>query len=715
MRPRSLAWLATVAALGAVVAGTALAAASPSVQHDFTEAPTVGTQSEYAIVVLRDPPAAAYAGGIGDLRRTRPVRGQKLDPRAPEVRAYVAHLRAAQAEYRGWLASRARDAEVVRDYALAANAVAVKLNGTRAETLSQGPGVRRVTGSWVYRPAMNASVDLIRASDVWPSLGGRENAGTGIKVGIIDSGIDVSHEFFACKGEIPAKTYASGGNPPPFGLPTLVNDHGTHVAGTVAGCVVDEPIVGQISGVAPGAELYDYNVFPGFGAGFIAFGGSAFSHDICAAIEDSLADGMDVINMSLGGTVQGPHDFLAECTDAAVAAGVVAAVAAGNEGPGDGTASSPGSAPGALTAGATTNSHVIGILAEVTSAAGTAEYLAAAGDFDPFAATPATGEELANWADTGGAVTACSAAPNAAPVHGKIVLISRGDCTFTTKVRNAQNAGAFGVIVYNNVDGPPTAMGHDGTSPAPTIPAVMISRDDGVDALANLPSTAVIDGSSPQEFPAEADVLAGFSSRGPTPFTSLIKPDLTAPGVNVYSSVFDGAFASFQGTSMASPHLAGAAALLLAANSDWGPADVKSALVTTADRPATLESLSPLARGGGRANVAAAAAAPVTVDPASVSFGFWSGNGPVSASQALDVRDVGAASTCDAPVVTHAGAPGALVAVSGDAPGTLTVTLSGGRSNQTPSGDYHGDIELTCDGTTLRIPWWTRIDRKGRP
>ena len=224
---------------------------------------------------------------------------------------------------------------------------------------------------------MTVSNDLINAPALWGAS--RATAGAGIKVGVIDTGIRDDHPAFAsCEKTIQHKAYASGGNPPPFNLDLIVFNHGTHVAGTVAGCVLDlsgpedGPTSGIWSGVAPGATLFDYNIFPGFGGGFIAFGGSAFSPDICRAIEDSLVDGMDVINMSIGGQVQGPHDFLADCTQGAVDAGLVAAVAAGNSGPGGSTVESPGTAAGALTAGASTNPHFVGISASGTKTGGAA-------------------------------------------------------------------------------------------------------------------------------------------------------------------------------------------------------------------------------------------------------------------------------------------------------------------------------------------------------
>jgi minor extracellular serine protease Vpr len=698
----------------AVVVATGVLAGEVSPQRDFTEAPATPSQGEYVVVSFQDPPAASYTGGIPGLARTKPERGQKLDPQNQAVRGYLAHLGQAHQDYRGYLANKAPKAEIVREFFYATNGFAIKLNGVRPETLARGPGVRTVTASWLYQPTMNVSNELISADKLWGLAGGRSNAGSGIKVGVIDSGIDDGHRFFECKDNIPHKVYASGVAFDPSNM--LVFDHGTHVAGTIAGCVItlgnDEPITGEISGVAPGAELWDYNVFPGFGAGYVAFGGSAFSHDIIAALEDTVLDEMDVVNMSLGGSVQGPHDTLAEAVNATVDAGLVVAVSAGNSGPGDMTIGSPGSAAGALTAGASTNPHFLGIpVSGSTDTGDEFSYGAALGDFANFTAftadytvtTPANG---------------CTAMNE--DLAGMIALIDRGVCSFTTKIRNAENAGAIGVLVVNNSAGDPVAMGHDGTDPFPTIPAAMLGKAEG-----NLikPSGSVsFTGTDPEEVISDnADIIAGFSSRGPTPFTYLIKPDLTAPGVNVYSSVFDDDFAMFQGTSMAAPHLAGSAALLLDLHTDWSPADVKSALVNTAKRPVWdhvngTDPTGVLTRGGGRADLAAANSTPLTIDPASASFGYWSGNRDVRASLELGVRNVsGSSQTCTV-VVTGSmivSASPAVLSLGEGETTSMTLALDAGTSRQTGSGDFSGDVVLACNGIELKVPWWVRIDRQG--
>jgi minor extracellular serine protease Vpr len=309
---------------------------------------------------------------------------------------------------------------------------------------------------------------------------------------------------------------------------------------------------------------------------------------------------------------------------------------------------------------------------------------------------------------------------------GKIALIDRGVCTFSEKIRRAEAAGAVGVLVVNNVAGDPTAMAHDGLA-FPTIPAAMLGRTEGNSLKPS--GTATVDGTNPQEFiTSNEDIIAGFSSRGPTPFTGLIKPDVTAPGVNVYSSVFDEqepselGFAYFAGTSMATPHLAGSAALLLDLNPSWAPEDVKSALVNTAARVVTdhvTATVDPgvLARGGGRIFLPDASDTPVLIDPASASFGVWTGNKTVAATRDLTVSSAGASSVSCAVTVTGGGgrvtAPATVVATPAGT--TLTLTLNGGGSAQTPSGDYSGDVELDCGGTDLAVPWWTRVDRSAKP
>lgn len=749
--------LAVLTIVAALVAAVVLPAGAGG---RATDRAARGQQNhDYVIVKLADPPTASYTGGIANLQRTKPLPGRKLNLRSTAAGRYRAYLAQRREEFKQFLQIQAPRAQVVREFSVVFNGLAIKLNGEASAALSRGPRAASVTSSFLVKPTMNVSPGLINAPTLWTALGGQSNAGTGIKVGIIDTGIDLRNPFLDATGYpavgqtnacaplvkpggantsnkvIVCRVFFSGVAPGAISsFPLLEFDHGTHVAGTVAGkanttATVSGVSITGLSGIAPRALLGDYNVFPGFGAGFVAFGGSAFSHDIIAALEAAVGDGMDIVNMSLGGGVQGPHDTLAEATNATVDAGVIAAVAAGNSGPGDMTVESPGSAEKALTAGASSNPHFVGIPVTFNGTL----IPAALGDFGTF--NPAVIAPLANWNNTaaGAAVGSATRACTAASVShaGKIVVIDRGVCSFTTKVRNAQNAGAVGVLVVNNVAGDPSAMGEDGTTPEPTIPAAMVGKSyrGTLRTAAAAGTTATVDGTVPQEYmTTNADILAGFSSRGPAAFTYLIKPDATAPGVNIVSSVLDQDFAFFQGTSMATPHLAGsAAALLQKFKASFGvspglpyPDIVKSAIVNNAKRPVFdhvngTAATGVLDRGGGRVDLAMAMDAAAAFAPASVSFGLQKGMAPVSMSRTVTVFNTGTSSRTYAISVADP-EPGVDVNVSTGSltvgPGataTFNVTLSVART--VPSGDYDGDITVTFNGSTMLIPWWVRIDR----
>ncbi len=656
---------------------------------------------------------------------------------------------AQHANYKAWLNANAPWAKVVREYSVVINGVAVELNGNSPNKLAEGPGVKSVSPSALYRPIMSESVPLINADDVWSALSvdpADPSALAGIKVGVIDSGIDDSHPFInSCRGSVEHNVFFSGTNN--FGAPDLVFDHGTHVAGTIGGCYTVGPVTvggktlnlaNPISGVAPGVELHDYNVFPGYGAGYLAFGGSAFSHDIIAAVEQAVMDGMDVINLSLGGSVEGPHDILAEAIDRAVEAGTIAVISAGNEGNNLLTVGSPGTAANAITVAASSNAHTaVGTIISFGGTTLTAEE----GDFNTFSPAVTSATSTTTPAD------GCS--PISEDLTGLIAVIDRGSCSFTTKIRNAQNQGALGVIMVNNVAGAPIGMAHDGTAPFPTIPAVMISLSDGALLKAHVPGVITVDSTNLVETPATPDLIAGFSSVGPTPFDFRHKPDVAAPGVNILSSVFGGEYEFFQGTSMAAPHVTGSVALLLAGNQGLTPEQVKSAIVNNAVRNDNLEFgtfsglvYGPLARGGGRLDVLNAYQATLFASPASIGFGGHTGGSSFESAVDLAIENpTGSAVMCSlsvAPQRVWAGvglplsdfvinpqnpgnvffAPWAFsggagqfisfsstsVSVPAGGSSTVTVALDAGR-NLSGTGWSTGDVIADCGSSTLTIPW----------
>ena len=491
------------------------------------------------------------------------------------------------------------------------NAVAVQLNGTSLARIAAAPMVQSAEYNALYYPNLSESYKIINAVDAWTAAGGRATAGAGIKIGDIDSGIEETHPFFDPTGfnyppgfpkcdaadstshhkdqdcthvtpkVIVAKVFFNKARQQGLDA-TAVEGHGTHTAGIAAGvtgktAVVNGVNIDDMSGIAPGAWLGNYNVFPD---SVNESRHGARSEDILNAVDAAIEDGMDVLNLSLGGGYHGNNDLLAHGLDNAVEGGVVVAVSAGNEGPGQGTVGSPGRARNVITVGASTNQHFVG--QPVTYPAGGGTTIGAAvGEFD---ALPTASFDLFDTQSDGCA----SVDPGAS---GKLALINRGTCTFSQKVANAKAAGAIAVIIINNVAGDPTAMartaGFDDD-----LPAVMIGKSEGA-ALRASGATTVSAVATFQEFITEAnrDILAGFSSQGPTNVDFAVKPDLTSVGVNVLSSCVstdpvdcgESPWAFLSGTSMSTPHIAGSAAVLLQLHDDWSPAQIKSALVNRAD------------------------------------------------------------------------------------------------------------------------------------
>src|SRR6266446_5020175 len=522
-----------------------------------------------AIVQLKGDPISTNPS-------TKPPHGSKIDFNGQAVRSYRAQLAAGRNEFKQWLRANAPGARVTSEYDISLNAVAVQLNGAPLATIAAAQMVQSAAYNALYHPNLSESYKIINASDAWNAAGGRTTAGSGIKIGDIDTGIDQTHPFFDptgfsyppgfpkcdaadsnshhqdqdCKYVSPkvivAKVFYNKAKVQ--GLDALaVQDHGTHTAGIAAGvtgktAVANGVSIDDMSGIAPGAWLGNYNVFPG---GVL----NARSEDILNAVDAAIEDGMDVLNLSLGGGFHGNNDLLANGLDNAVDAGVVVAVAAGNSGPGAGTLESPGRARKVITVGASTNQHFVGQPFTYPAGGGTT-IGAAVGDFP---ALPTGSFDLFDTHSNG-----CTSVDPAA--SGKLAIVNRGTCTFSTKVRNAIAAGAVGVLVINNVAGDPTAMAKDGGG-GDNLPAVMIGLNEGAALRASGQTTASAVAVFQEFVTSNADILAGFSSQGPTSVDLAVKPDLTSVGVNVLSSITcvgkpvtcpgDGTgWAFFSGTSM---------------------------------------------------------------------------------------------------------------------------------------------------------------------
>ncbi|HXF98442.1 MAG TPA: S8 family serine peptidase [Gaiellaceae bacterium] len=715
MRRRSLGTAVLASSIVALAVGAAaLAGGRPT---DGSALPAVDTGS--ALVQLKGDPLATY-------EKTRPPKGKKIDFSSNAVRSYRAQLNQLRNEFKRWLRENAPEASVVGEFDVALNAVSVRLNGTPLSRIAAAPMVQHAEYERLYRPAGHEDPDLalVHAFEAWVAGGGTGAAkGEGVKVAIVDTGIDTSHPCFQDggpverNGETNSKVVFAG----VFHMqarsrgftPADLNGHGTHVAGTVAcnehtDTVLDGVVIPyKVSGVAPAATLGNFNVFPDEVA-------SARSEDIVDALEEAYEQGFDVANMSLGGPQGGIKDLLSMAVDNLDAANMVVAVAAGNEGPGFSTVSSPGIAPGALTAGAATVGHFVGAPMTVDSTV----YQLATGDFETVDSDLTRElEVVADPQGPGGLSTACSALP-AGSLANRIALISRGVCTFSTKIRNAQNAGAAAVVVVNNVGGDPIAMAQDGTPNQPTVPAYMvgISARSALAAADGRPATIA---SSLQYFRTGNDnIMAGFSSQGPTDVDFRVKPDAVAPGVNVLSAqparISIGGeltpvcetppcWAFFQGTSMATPHLAGIAALVRGQHPEWSAAEVRSAIVNTADQSVLLNSAATALQrnvnviGAGRANALSAVGAKVALDPVSVSFGAVpSGSGRVdSRTIALSTLSGSGPYTVSVTDETGSGVDfGASISGS-----TITVTMNADKG--IAPGSQQGILRVFAGGTEI--------------
>ena len=410
-----------------------------------------------------------------------------------------------------------------------------------------------------------------------------------------------------------------------FRSPRDADGHGTHTATTAAGNRISASIfgtlIGDVEGIAPKARIAVYKACwlrPSESRA------SCNTSDLANAIDAAVADGVDIISYSVGNSrreVTAPDDI---ALMAAAKAGIVAAVAAGNEGPGLGTIGSPAGAPWVVTVGASTRNGESSVEAmEVSGPAsiagryGTKESLFSPplSAVDPIKGTLVLVDDADDTLPSGSAgITSdgCQPLVNGAEVSGNIALMQRSGCLFTDMVKNAEDAGAVAVLVYNIAGDAVVMFGEKGLV---DIPALMIGQADANLILAELDEgnsvEVVLEKSLLLTTTDNGDLMAGFSARGPGPNPDILKPDVTAPGVNIIAGFTPEPanatpgenFAYLSGTSMSTPHVAGVAALLRQANPDWSAAAIRSALITSARQdvrvPNSLASANPFDFGGG--------------------------------------------------------------------------------------------------------------------
>lgn len=583
------------------------------------------------IIRLTDEPLATYRGGIGRLRPTSPrVTGQqKLDVASQASQAYLGYLADQQTQFITRLAQVVgRPINVLYTYKVAYNGVVAVLTPAEAERVAELPGVVSIQRDELQQLLTDVTPDFIGATAIWDSSAAGVITGTkgeGVIVGVLDTGIWPEHPSFADDGTYPQPPDNWGGDCTPpeddvyscnnkligiqYFLEAYVetndgydglflsgrddNGHGTHTASTAAG---NENVTvtllgvdrGTISGIAPRAHVAMYKVCGPQGCNV---------SDSVAATEQAILDGVDVINFSISGGVE-PYDDPAELAFlAAREAGVFVAAAAGNGGPDGGTANHLG--PWLTTVGASTSNRLF--ISEI----------ALSGPGEPptglFGATVTDGITGFNLVDAEGIPDSAGddsglclhPFPEGTFQPTDAVLCRRGEIARVLRGEHVAAGGGGAVILYNPVQ---QGLATDNY----VIPAVHVEHDVGQQiknyitqhpgevTVSFTPGTAAFASDDPRVMP---DMLASFSSRGANgAVPGVIKPDVTAPGVQILAGNTpqcldprDNAcgargqlFRAMQGTSMSSPHVAGAGALLRAVHPEWSPAAMQSALMTTA-------------------------------------------------------------------------------------------------------------------------------------
>jgi minor extracellular serine protease Vpr len=478
--------------------------------------------------------------------------------------------------------------EVIETYEILLNGLALRGSPDELKRMETWEFIKSIHTARTYEtmPAPLPEVSNLEGNMVLPSdLNTTGYTGKGVKVGVVDTGIDYTHPDLEVNyrggydlvdlDDDPMETQRGEG------IPT---NHGSHVAGIIAAN-------GELKGVAPDAEIYAYRA--------LGPGGRGTSVQVIAAMEKAAADGMDVINLSLGNNVNGPDYPTSAAVNRAVELGISVVTANGNSGPADWTVGSPAAASGALATGAYSPEMDVPFLYEAGSDREIAfAPMIGSPPWDVDKAYPITNKE--------------------AEYSGKIALMKRGDVSLFDKAKKAEENGAVAAVIHNNEEGLFQGMIHDDYDPV-DIPVVAVSKEDGSWLEKQLTKQPVYLETNHKEVPSG---VAPFSSRGPVTVNWDIKPDILAPGTNIVSTV-PGGYQALQGTSMAAPHVSGVVALLKEARPDWSNEQIHGALKTTAFRMEGEHQspLEPIVQGMGEINPEAAIQTDTIIYDPLLSFG----------------------------------------------------------------------------------------------
>lgn len=771
--------LALVMILSMAFAAVALADVNPPTLVDGPGDATSPATSPYLIVELESPPLAAIQSTTrSKLDMNAPDAQAYISQLQAEQAAFMAELQNVLTDASVATFINETGAQEEATYQILFNGLSINPGSTDKETarelISRMDGVKRVSYDLPHETQLYTSTHLINAPMVWNSaaIGGVENAGAGVKVASMDGGLHHEAPMFDGTGYeypdgfkpngigltqnnngkiIASRVYFRSWDPPAPGDENPwpgVNGtpHGTHTGSTAAGNCVDNVTyagynVGTICGVAPKAYVMSYRVFYASVTG----DGSFYTTEGIAALEDIAKDGADVLNNSWGGgpfSEGGQYDPLDTALINATKAGIFVSMSAGNAGPGPNTVDHPSDeyiSVAASTTSGTLASGRVNVTAPEPVPADLTNFAFATADFgDPlpigvinnYSYKTAAAVDPAN-------VTGCEAFPDGA-FDGVAAVISRGGCFFADKVYYAEQAGATFAVIYNNAgDGLINmACGGDFCDPGEiNISSIFIGQTDGEGMVAWYDANG---DASQFEFNSIAyqagnipDRIISFSSRGPA-VGNVLKPDIAAPGVNILAQGYTpGAtgearhlgYGQASGTSMASPHVAGSAALLRQLYPSWSNAAIKSALMSTSKYMDiyTVEGApaQPLDMGAGRLDVGAAMDPGVILDPPSLSFGnVVTGTqksitvNVTSVADAAETYNLGTIYTGDSftqttPLPGFSINPASITLAPGE---TKSIEVTFDSSQGMGYGDNQGYITMAGDqGHNAHMPAWARV------
>ncbi len=588
------------------------------------------------IIKLKKESLVHYKGDVAGLRTTSPAAlgVRKLDAKSADSIAYLSFLENDLTQVKSSISSLfQRDLGKTHDYFYASYGFALELTQDEAILLANQSYVLSVEKDKQYELNTDAGPKFIGANTLWDGTNMPDsslNQGEGVIVGIIDTGINMTHPSFsdlpedgydfAAANPLGAGNFVAGSacsatfvcNDKLIGAwdfaddgtetdgPEDSNGHGSHVASTAAGNAITAPPGGfvsvtgavlnapEISGVAPHAHIISYDVCVNSCSGFA----------ISSAINQAIADGVDVISFSISG---GLSPWSSSNSDRiyldAVAAGIMVSTSAGNT-----SASTPTTfgnvnhrGPWLLSVAMSThnraNSNAVTITDPAPVPTSLVDMYGLLGSVDNFTGDVDAGLLYAGNVEPGNE-EGCTAFADNTAFTAKIALIIRGSCNFSVKIDNAAAAGAVAAIIYNGVSDLPIVMGAIDST---TIPAVMIGLADG-DAIVSFISTVVatdvnafISGTAIYSLiDSLGNILSDGSLIGPNNSFNVTKPDINGPGIAIFAAVASASGPSPQfdfltGTSMSAPHVSGSSALLIAAQPEWSPSQIKAAIMMTAD------------------------------------------------------------------------------------------------------------------------------------